>query len=75
MEHSEAFRAQVGLVADEVKSIGANRRRLWSRRVALDRKEVGRREEMEPVDNLRTDVRMKARCPMRAPSGRVVSFR
>ncbi len=61
MEHWEAFRVRAGLNKHEVQSIGANRGRPWW--VTLDREEVGSSEEVEPVDNLRIEIRMRSTPP------------
>ena len=60
MGHPAAFRVPAGQFDDEVQSTGANRRCPLHRMATSGHEELGREERMEPVDNLRVEIRLRS---------------
>ena len=60
MGNPAAFRVPAGQFDDEVQSTGSNRRRPLHRMATSGHEELGREERMEPVDNLRIEIRLRS---------------
>ena len=58
--HPAAFRVPAGQFDDEVRFKGANRRCPLHRKATWGHEELGREERMEPVNNLRIEIRLRS---------------